>query len=85
VTRRAGSVVCGEDREAAPEKLEDEIFRGFDFFSAIVSEFAFSFSRVGKTGFDRYLEINTTLLWFFNEEYPELADPQARIGSSTKG
>jgi hypothetical protein len=60
--------------------LEDEIFRGFDFFSSLVPDLAFSFSRVGRNGFDRYLKINTTLLRFFNEVYPELGeDTQARI------
>ncbi len=45
----------------------------------MVPDFAFTFSRVGRTGFDRYLKINTTLLWFFNEVHLELGNPQTRI------
>ncbi len=59
--------------------LEDEIFRGFDFFSSVMPEFGFSFPRVGRTGFDRYLEVNAVLLRLFGEAYPELEEPQARV------
>jgi hypothetical protein len=60
-------------------KLEEEIFRSFDFFSSIVPEFGFSFSRIGRTGFDRYLKVNEALLGLFDAVYPELKDPQARV------
>lgn len=60
-------------------KLEEEIFRGFDFFSPVVPEFGFPFPRVGRTGFDRYLEVNSVLLDLFGEAYPDLEDPQARV------
>lgn len=60
-------------------KLEDEIFRGFDFFSAIVPEFGFPFSWVGRSGFERYLEVNAALLRVFGEAYPEMDDLQARV------
>lgn len=39
-------------------KLEEEIFLAFDFFSSAFPDFEFSFSRVGRTGFDRYLAVN---------------------------
>jgi hypothetical protein len=60
-------------------KLEDEVFRGFDFFSSVVPEFGFPFPRVGRTGFDRYLEVNAALLHLFGEIYPELDEPQSRL------
>jgi hypothetical protein len=60
-------------------KLEEEIFRSFEFFSSVVPEFGFSFARIGRTGFDRYLDVNTALLGLFNDMYPELKDPQARV------
>jgi hypothetical protein len=41
-----------------------------------VPEFEFSFSRVGRTGFDRYLELNTTLLEVFNIVDSEPENPQ---------
>lgn len=60
-------------------KLEEEIFLAFDYFSSFVPAFEFSFSKVGRTGFDRYLELNTTLLDVFNTMYPEIVNPQARV------
>lgn len=60
-------------------KLEEEIFTAFDYFSSIAPAFEFSFSKVGRTGFDRYLELNDALLGSFNAAYPELKDPQARV------
>jgi hypothetical protein len=60
-------------------KLEEEVFLGFDFFSSTVPAFEFSFSRVGRRGFDRYLELNEALIEFFNAVYPELNNPQARV------
>ncbi len=60
-------------------KLEEEIFRSFDFFSSVVPEFGFPFLRVGRTGFDRYLQVNEALLSFFRRVYQGLENPQARI------
>jgi hypothetical protein len=36
-------------------ELEEEIFLAFDYFSSYAPSFAIPFSRVGRTGFDRYL------------------------------
>lgn len=60
-------------------KLEDEIFRSFEFFSSIVPEFDFSFTKVGRSGFERYLAVNASLLEFFRREYPDSIQPQATI------
>ena len=60
-------------------ELEEEIFLAFDYFSSYVPAFEFSFSRVGRTGFDRYLELNAALLEVFTTLYPEPENPQARI------
>lgn len=60
-------------------KLEEEIFRSFDFFSSVIPEFKFSFTRVGRRGFDRYLAVNNALLELFGRAYSDLEDPQARI------
>ncbi|MDP9474164.1 MAG: EVE domain-containing protein [Actinomycetota bacterium] len=60
-------------------KFEEEIFRSFDFFSSVVPEFGFPFLRVGRTGFDRYLQLNEALLSFFRRRYPRLEEPQIRI------
>ena len=60
-------------------RLEEEIFMGFDFFSSIVPEFDFPFSRVGRKGFERYLTVNQALVTCFKRGYPDLKDPQARI------
>jgi EVE domain len=60
-------------------KLEEEIFLAFDYFSSVVPAFEFAFSKVGRTGFDRYLELNATLLEVFSIIYPELENPQAKI------
>src|SRR5215212_2364325 len=60
-------------------KLEEEIFLAFEFFSSIAPAFAFSFSRVGRSGFDRYLELNKALIESFNAAYPQLNDLQARV------
>jgi hypothetical protein len=59
-------------------KLEEEIFVAFDYFSPFVPAFEFPFPRVGRTGFDRYLELNSVLLGSFSAAYPDLHDPQAR-------
>lgn len=60
-------------------KLEEEIFRSFEFFSSVIPEFEFSFIRVGRRGFDRYLAVNAALLEFFGRVYPDLENPQNRI------
>jgi hypothetical protein len=60
-------------------KLEEEIFLAFEFFSSIAPAFAFSFSRVGRRGFDRYLELNEALIESFNAAYPQPNDLQARV------
>jgi hypothetical protein len=60
-------------------ELEEEIFLAFDYFSSYAPSFAIPFSRVGRTGFDRYLELNAALLEVFNTIYPELENPQAKI------
>lgn len=60
-------------------KLEGEIFEGFDFFSEIVPEFEFPFSKIGRTGFKRYLTLNKALLGFSKRIWPELEAPQARV------
>lgn len=44
--------------------LEQEIFTGFNFLKPVVPQFTFSFSKVGGTGFNRYLELNEALLSF---------------------
>lgn len=62
-----------------PSKLEEEIFTAFDYFSSAGAILEFSFSKVGETGFDRYLELNDVLLGSFNTAYPELKNPQARV------
>lgn len=59
-------------------KLEPEIFAGFEFFSDIIPEFRFSFSKIGKNGFDRYLTLNETLLKYFHSVWPNLKKPQTR-------
>src|SRR5215212_10305375 len=59
-------------------QLEEEIFLAFDYFSYFDPAFRFSFSRVGRTGFERYLELNESVLGFFKDVYPDLKDPQAR-------
>lgn len=53
-------------------KLEEEIFLAFDFFSSTVPDFEFSFSRIGMTGFDRYLAVNEALMPFFRDIYSDL-------------
>jgi hypothetical protein len=44
--------------------LEQEIFTGFSFLKPAVPQFTFGFSKVGGTGFNRYLELNEALLSF---------------------
>jgi hypothetical protein len=60
-------------------KLEEEIFLGFEYFFSDVPRFAFSFSSVGRRGFDRYLELNEALMESFKAAYPQLNDLQARV------
>ena len=60
-------------------KLEDEIFDGLDFFSDIFPPFKFSFERVGKTGWDRYLELNQAMLQFAKKYWPDQKDISTRI------
>jgi len=60
-------------------KLEDEIFDGLDFFSDLFPPFKFSFERVGKTGWDRYLELNQAMFEFANAAWPEAKDLHGRI------
>ena len=60
-------------------KLEQEIFTGFDFLTSIVPERDFTFPRIGRRGFDRYLVANEALLTCFKRWFPDLEDPQSRI------
>lgn len=60
-------------------KLEEEIFRSFDFLSSILPEFEFPFTSVGRRGFDKYLAVNDVLMSFFRNLYPDLEDPHPRI------
>jgi hypothetical protein len=57
-------------------KLEPEIFEGFEFFSEIVPEFRFSFDRIGKRGFDKYLKLNNSLMAVAKQIWPDLKRPQ---------
>ncbi len=60
-------------------RLEAEIFDGLSFFSEIVPEFRFPFAKVGRTGFERYLELNESLLMFAHSHWPALKNPQIRV------
>lgn len=54
--------------------LEDEIFEGLEFLDA-----GFSFNKVGRKGFDRYLELNEALLQFAHDNWPDVKYPQKRV------
>lgn len=56
--------------------LENEIFAGFEFFSDLVEEFQFPFSKIGrgKAGFDNYFTLNKALLSFTSLVWPDLKD-----------
>lgn len=55
-------------------KLEDEIFKGFDFL-----ELELPFSKIGNKNFDNYLKLNVILLNISHEKWPDLKNPQKRI------
>lgn len=55
-------------------KLEDEIFKGFDFL-----ELELPFSKIGNNNFENYLKLNVILLNIFREKWPDLKNPQKRI------
>ncbi|MCJ7444264.1 MAG: EVE domain-containing protein [Methanotrichaceae archaeon] len=56
--------------------LENEIFAGFKFFSDIITEFNFPFSKIGegKQSFENYLQINRALHVFANIVWLDLND-----------
>lgn len=60
-------------------KLESEIFQGLEFFSEIFPELEFSFDRVGRTGFNRYLALNRGLMKFARAIWPEIKKPQRHL------
>src|SRR5690606_10009500 len=60
-------------------KLEKEIFEGFEFFSDIIPEFDFPFTKIGKTGFEKYLVLNSVLLAFGKLCWPDVANLQYRM------
>jgi len=55
-------------------QLEEEIFDGLDFLGP-----GLPFDRVGKMGFERYLELNNALLKFAKQHWPNLSDPQRKV------
>lgn len=55
-------------------KLEDEIFKGFDFL-----ELELPFSKIGNKNFDKYLKLNEILFNIFHERWPDLKNPQKRV------
>jgi hypothetical protein len=59
--------------------LEQEIFAGFNFLKPVVPQLAFSFSRVGGTGFSRYLQLNQALLDFARTHWPKDREPQKKL------
>jgi hypothetical protein len=59
--------------------LEDAIFDGFAFFSDVLPELTFDFSRIGRTGFDRYLVLNRSLRELATNQWPEVDQPQSRV------
>jgi hypothetical protein len=59
--------------------LESAIFDGFGFFSDTLPQLSFSFSRIGKTGFDRYLVLNGSLLDLAKDLWPDSERPQSRV------
>ncbi|MCL4299566.1 MAG: hypothetical protein KJ077_27770 [Anaerolineae bacterium] len=60
-------------------KFESEIFAGFQFLSEIVPEFALPFPKIGRTGFEQYLDLNKALMEFSRNFWPDLAQPQLRL------
>jgi len=59
--------------------LEDAVFDGFAFFSDILPQLSFSFSHVGRTGFDRYVVVNDSLHDLAKNLWPDSARPQSRV------
>jgi hypothetical protein len=59
--------------------LEQEIFTGFNFLKPVAPQFAFGFSRVGRTGFNRYLQLNKALLDFARIHWPRDRDLQKKL------
>ena len=60
-------------------KLEPEIFEGIEFFSEVVPDFRFQFNRIGKRGFDQYLELNKSLMKVAKRVWPDLKRPQLKL------
>jgi hypothetical protein len=59
--------------------LEDAIFDGCSFFSDVVPQLAFDFSRVGRNGFDRYLIVNRQMHDLAAVLWPDIERPQSRV------
>jgi hypothetical protein len=58
---------------------EAPVFEGFAFFADVVSELAFDFDRVGRTGIERYLVVNNALRELASRCWPSVEDPQSRL------
>jgi hypothetical protein len=59
--------------------FEPEIFEGLAFLSQVAPELELPFDRVGRRGFERYLELNQALRIFSERCWPDVDDPASRI------
>jgi hypothetical protein len=60
-------------------KVEPEIFEGIEFFSEVVPELRFRFNKIGKRGFEEYLELNKSLMKIAKRVWPDLKRPQLKL------
>lgn len=59
--------------------LEPEIFAGLNFLKPVAPQFNLRFSKVGRTGFSRYRQLNQALLDFARTHWPRARDPQKML------
>jgi hypothetical protein len=59
--------------------LEPEIFGGLKFLKSAAPQFDLGFSKVGRTGFSRYRQLNQALLDFARKRWPRARDPQKML------